>query len=72
MSGAGGRLILAIYTLCVLSLYLAMASLAIVFEKKSIREAGISSALLNEVGDQWLVQPFIDAIVVNRTETSGQ
>ena len=60
------RILLAIYSLCLLALYLAMCSLAIGFEIK-VGRVDISSALLNEVADQWQQQPFVDAIVVNRT-----
>ena len=56
-------MILSVYIWCLLGVYLAMASLAIIFEKKNNEGAGLSSALINEVAEMWQKQPFVDAIV---------
>jgi hypothetical protein len=56
-------MILSVYIWCLLGVYLAMASLAIIFEKKNNEGAGLSSSLINEVAEMWQKQPFVDAIV---------
>jgi hypothetical protein len=45
------KIFIALYCLCMLGLQLALASLAIIFEKKNIEGAGLSSDILNEVAD---------------------
>jgi hypothetical protein len=65
------RLILFIYSLITLGIYLAMGSLAIIFDMHTVNGVAVSSSILNEVARSWAVMPYVDAIVINK-ETGSQ
>ena len=48
-----------------------MGSLAVILEKKNSQGTGLSSALFNEVADQWTKQPFVDAKVFDKNTTDA-
>lgn len=58
-----------VYSCCILGLYIALGVILIINGSKFNQNWLVSSAALNQVAEHWTVQPYVDAIVVNRAKT---